>query len=192
MKNLLKADVKWFILIIILSVALWSFVFGTVTAPKDTEKLFLFVTAENCNKDFFKDAITSATDVKQATVVNFSYSDGRYSDYFQAQGLLSADLIILKTEQLQDKAMTTAFAPLDEDILKKYGIPAENLVRYEETAYAITVFDPEEAINVFGDKITFADGGRYCIGVNVTSKNADESNFDNAWKALAALLKQTD
>ena len=190
MKKIILSDIKWFALILAISAILWEFVFFQVYRPADNEKIALFVTAERCDNAFFEQKILSATDAKQATVVCCSYSDRNYGDLLQAQGLLSADLIILKTEEFDDKAMTTAFLPLTDDILSKYGIPTEGLVYNESVAYAVKIYDEQAGVNVFGDKLGFLSGDSYCIGVNVTSKNAYPSGDDNALKALAALLSE--
>ena len=188
MRKLLVSDIKWFAFIIVASAVIWGFIFVQIYKPADNEKIALFVTAERCDKDFFEQKILSATDAKQVTVVSCSYSDNNYYETFQVQGLLSADLIILKTEELADKAMTTSFLPLSGELLAKYDIPADRLVFFESVAYAVIIYDTAESIDVFGNKLGFSDDDSYCIGINITSENADQSGDDNALKALSALL----
>ena len=188
MKKLILDDIKWFALILAGSAIIWAFIFAQMYKPADNEKITLFVTAERCDSGYLEQKILSAADLKQATVVCYSHSDRNYSELFQVQGLLSADIIILKAEELADKAMTTAFLPLTDDILHKYGIPTDKLVYFESVAYAVKIYDAEAGVDVFGDKFGFSENASYCIGINITSKNADAGGDDNALKVLASLL----
>ena len=190
-KNILSYSAKWFVLIIIASIVLWSFVFGSITKPADTEKITLFLTAEASDEAKIKDKI--ALNGITTSVVSASETDKYYSAQFTTTALITADLIVMNADKMPTSHADMQFAPLNSALLDKFGIGERTFVTSEDTPYAIVVYDKQNGINLLNGLARFDENNVYCIAVNVTRPNAApfstaDKTTDNAFVALSKLL----
>lgn len=194
-KNILTYSLGLFVVVIALSVALWSFIFTELSAPKDYQTLNVFITANSGERSYIEDALLSVDGVKKSNATLTAEKDEYYGTQLSSIGLFNCDLLILNVNALPQKNLSDQFAPLEKDFLKTYGFDVDNLafVFRENNNYAVIVFDKQNDVDLLKGFVTFDETQVYCVVINAERPNATpyskgDNVTDNAFKGLFNLL----
>lgn len=93
-KNILTYSLGLFVIVIALSVALWSFVFTELSSPKDYQTLNVFITANSVERSYIEDALLSVDGVKKSNATLTAEKDEYYGAQLSSVGLFNCDLLI--------------------------------------------------------------------------------------------------
>lgn len=194
-KNILTYSLGLFVIVIALSIAVWSFVFTELTTPKDYQTLNVFITANSGERSYIKDNLQSIDGVKKSDVILTAEKDEYYGAQLSSVGLFNCDLLILNVNDLPEKNLSDQFAPLEKDFLKTYGLDVDNLtfVFKEDNNYAVIVFDKKNNVDLLKGIVNFDETQVYCAVINAERPNAapyskGDNVTDNAFKGLVNLL----
>ncbi len=188
MKKILKENILWFALVFTLSAIIWNFTFSALDAPKDTEKLSVFVTAGEVDESYFTKKLEISQKIKKTTVYYREESARYFDEYFGTAGLINSDLLVIPSAMLDDNAMLACTLILNDEIIEKYGLDGCEFFTKDALKYGVTVLS--ETVDIFGSAVRYEnDEESYVLIVNAASKNADINGNDNALKALKNLVK---
>ena len=179
MKKLLLNNFKYFILIAVISTLFWCFLFNIITAPKDYEKMEIFITAHSIKKDDLYDKIYTS-ELKEIQINSCSENDDYYGVSLETLGIISSDILIVKKELVLTDGATNSFIELDKDYLRNYNINLEDfeVITVDNKVHAIVVYDKEKNINLLGDYIYYADDSAvYCIVLNNISSHIGKYSY---------------
>ncbi len=194
-KTVLSYSIGWFIAVIVVSILAWQFAFDGISAPKKYQTLNAFITAEKCNFVLLENKLSAIDGVKSVSVTASSEKSDYYGDRLTTTGLINSDILILNLSVMPQKNLDVQFAELDENVLKTYGINADDYVFYtvEGKNYGIVVYDKENGINLFDGIIEFDENEKFVLSLSTYRPNAvtdhnTKNTSDNAYKALKILL----
>lgn len=168
MKKMLLNNIKYFILIAILSICFWTFIFNNITAPKAYEKVEIFITADTINENSIKKQI-HIDKIKEINITFCNEDDEYYMATLQTIGIISSDILIVKDDLVLTDGATTSFVELDKEYLKKFNINLDDfeLIYVNNIPYAIVVFDKSKNINILENEVKFLNEEEiYCITLN--------------------------
>ena len=136
-RETLPAEWVKYVVVVILSVALWIWAFGLYHAPKDTEKIKLFFAGEVRDFAFEKVAADAFDELK---AVEISYADPSLGVAFEQKysvvALSVSDVVVVPESVAHDTACKRAFTPISE-----IGEPFVQ----EEVAYGVYLSDEAKA-----------------------------------------------
>jgi len=165
LRDTLPTEWVKYIVVVIVAVALWSWVFGIYHMPKETEKIEVFFAGTLKDSSFDKEAEqafdflklveTSATDPSLGATFEESYSAFVSS---------IADVVIVPESVADNTKCANAFAPLSE-----IGEP------YLEDGVRYGAYLSEEALTRLGKYFAFKTGERYVAFAALASVNSGKA-----------------
>lgn len=194
-KTVLSYSAGYFIAVIVISVVLWAFAFDNITAPKKYQTLNLFITAEKCNVTLIEEKLSEIDGVKRVNAVSSSEKSNYYGEQLSTIGLINSDVLILNLASMPEKNLDVQFAPLDGDVIKRYGLNAEDYTFFamEDRNFGIIVYDKENGIDLFDGIIEFDENEKFVLCLssyrpNAVTNGTVKNTSDNAYTALSVLL----
>ncbi len=171
MKNLLIKNIKWLIIIIVITTISWLSIFDILNAPKNYEKFQIFVSADDVNSDLLKTEILNNTSLKAVEIYKCSEGDTYYTTYLETSGIMSSDVLIVNKTLVEEKGATSSFIELDSSLFNKYNIDLNSfeVIKVEGKIHAIVVYDKEKNINLLEKYFTINEENKneiYCLVLN--------------------------
>ena len=180
MKKLLLNNLKYFIVVTILSTLFWGFIFDNITSLKPYEKVEIFITAEGVNKEKLLNKISNEK-IKGINITNCGEDDEYYTTSLETLGIVSSDILIVKKDLILRDGATTSFVELDSNYLKEFNINLNDFtaVYVDNKAYAIVVYDKSNNINLLGDYISYVNEDEvYCLTLNNISYHVGKYSIE--------------
>lgn len=195
-KQFLKNNGFSFIVILILSILLSSVVASYLYSIPSHKKIEIFISSSYVDNDFFESNIKKVDGVEKVNVISRSPSSNYFDDNFVTIGLYS-DIIIMSDKYIKDDNALMSFSSISLDYFEKYNLDPSDyeLIMSNGLCYGIVVYDKENDINLFKDRIVFENTDRYIICVGKTTPNiynnpTNEKETSNAFFSLMELLKK--
>lgn len=193
-KRYLKNNSLAFVIIFACSIILAAIVGGLVYKIPSYQKIEFFISTTYIDDSYFNTEIKKVDGVKKVNIITRSPSNKYYEETLQTIGLYSDLLIIPEKYLLLDNALTS-FSPIDEKYFDEYNLNYDSYQKIvsDGLCYGIIIYDKENDVNFFKDKIVFETDDRYVICVGKTTPNVinepkNEKQNNNAYKALMELL----
>lgn len=109
----LPRDWVKYLIIIVVSVMLWTWIFGVYHAPKETEKLEVFFGGVVKDYDFEEVAADAVDGVKKVTIsVAYPWADNAFDQKYSVVGLTVSDVVIVPEKVAKETDCKRAFAEL--------------------------------------------------------------------------------
>lgn len=193
-KQFLKNNGFSFIVILIFSIVISSVVASFLYNIPGYKKIEIFISSAYIDTDFFESKISNVDGVEKVNVISRSPSSNYFDDNFVTIGLYS-DIIIMSDEYLENENAYSSFSPISFDYFTKYNLnPSDfELITSNGICYGIVVYDIDQNINLFKDKVVFENSKRYIICVGKTTPNVynnpkKENETSNAFLSLMELI----
>lgn len=195
MKKLLINDIKWFVLIILVSIIAWTSVFSILNKPKDYETLKLFISTSSFSEEKINEHLNNEEQYKDVIIHGLDITNENYTASLQTNGVLYSDILVLNEDVLEFEGLDNAFVKLENNYLSQYEIDLNDyeLIYVNETPIGIVIYDG--TTNLLSEYMTFGGNSKYFLCLNTESYHVDkysvkEKNVSNkAFETLAALLK---
>lgn len=113
-RSTLPSEWVKYLVVVILSVALWVWGFGLYHAPKDTEKIELFFAGEVKNYSFETDAANAFEELKTVSISTaYPWMESTFQQKYSLVGLTASDVVIVPESVAKDTECAGAFVPLE-------------------------------------------------------------------------------
>ncbi len=110
----LPTDWIKYLVVIVVSVALWMWVFGLYHAPKDTEKLEVFFAGVVRNYDFEDVAADAVDGVKTVSISSaYPWAGNSFDQKYALVALTASDVVIVPENVAKDTDCKRAFAEME-------------------------------------------------------------------------------
>ena len=156
-----------YVVVIVLSVAIWVAAFGLYHAPKEYEKIEIFFAGKVKDYSFDKVAVKSSEKIKKVEITSCSPSENTFYHKYSVVGLNGGDVVLVPASVADKTDCKGTFAPLSG-----IGEP------YEQEGEAFGVYLPDHAIEALSRYFEFGEE-RYVAFVVASSVNAGKLT-DNA------------
>ena len=161
----LPSDWVKYLIALILSVALWMWVFGLYHAPKETEKIELFFAGEVKDYDFEKVATDAFDELKTVTISSaYPWSGNSFDQKYSVVALTASDVVIVPEEVANETECKRSFVDLTE-------VEGKHFVQ-EDVAYGIYLSD--ETMEKLGAYFVF-EYDRYVVFAVAASMNSGQA-----------------
>lgn len=196
MKKLLIKNIKWFVLITLASIIIWTSIFSSINKPKDYETLQIFISSSSYKEESLKETLNKDNSYKDVIIYSADEDNKYYTSLLETSGILSCDLLIVNKSLVLTDGAESTFVPLSQEYLSSYKIDLSKyqLVNKNNITYGIVIYDKENNINLLGDYITFDSDQIYCLCLNTISyhvgvySNKINNVSNKAFETLANLL----
>ncbi len=87
-----------------------------VQKPKNEETISIFVGSCNADARYLKEKLSNnkPSYLLEINLYSYSYVDSTFNTYYQANGKMDVDLVILPESKIDDVSLITYYSPLDE------------------------------------------------------------------------------
>ena len=122
-----------------------------IQKPKNEETISIFIASCSADARYVKEKLASSKPsyLLEINLYSYSYLESTFSSYYQANGKLDADLIILPESKIDDAALIAYYAPLDA----AHCSSTDYLTKESSTHYGMLVRSIGEANSL----LTFTD-----------------------------------
>ena len=122
-----------------------------IQKPKNEETISIFVGSCNADARYLKEKLNSnkPSYLLEINLYSYSYVDSTFSTYYQANGKMDVDLVILPESKIDDASLITYYSPLDES----HFSTNDYLSKDSKTHFGILVREKGEANSL----LTFSD-----------------------------------
>ena len=122
-----------------------------IQKPKNEETISIFVGSCNADARYLKERLSSNKPpyLLEINLYSYSYVDSTFSTYYQANGKMDVDLVILPESKIDDASLITYYSPLDESHLSS----SDYLSKDSKTHFGILIRSKGEANSL----LTFSD-----------------------------------
>ena len=168
MNKIITKNIKYFILIALLSTLFWNFIFENITALKPYEKVEIFLTVESYNEELLKNKLAN-NNIKGINIASCPEDDEYYMATLQTLGIISSDMLIVTDDLVLTDGSTTSFVQLEKEYLSTFNIILDDfeLIYVNDNPYAIVVYDKNKNINLLEKYIEFSNEEEiYCVVLN--------------------------
>ena len=111
----LPTDWVKYLVVIILSIALWVWVFGLYHAPKESEKLEVFYAGVVANYDFERVAADAVDGVKSVSVSSaYPWTGNSFDQKYSLVALTASDVVIVPEDVAAETDCKRAFEPITD------------------------------------------------------------------------------
>ncbi len=159
-KQSLSSEWVKYLVVIVLSVAIWVAAFGLYHAPKEYEKIEIFFAGTVKDYSFEKDAAKSSSEIKKVELTSCSPSENTFYHKYSVVGLNGGDIVLVPLSIAEKTDCAATFLPLN-------GIGES----YSQGDASYGVFLPDSAISALSRYFKFGDE-RYVAFVVASSVNA--------------------
>ena len=196
MKNNLKEALKrqslFYLLIIIFSILLSSFTLNFISKPKKEHLFTAFISSYTTDREKI-DAIfeNNKPDYINKIMINlFSNDDPNFNIYYSSFGLKHSDLIIIPESRIKNPDIVTYYCSLSKNIIDKYNF--SNFYTINDAYYGIKLNNGNNDIN---DLLTLSKEGmeeeNYYMFLNKNSYHIGElgkSKSEAVFSYMALLM----
>lgn len=162
-----------YIVTLIFSIVLITHIFSLLSRVKETEKLSIFIAADDVaysrlSEDFKLDT------TKKIEVDYYDPNDNLFNKVLLTRGVNFTDIIILPVSLLDNIRIMSNFKILDYEVIKKYiEIEESDIFTYNGKLYGIPIYDGS---NGYLDSYINYNNEPYVLLFNIDSKNIDDLN----------------
>lgn len=199
MKKLIVKNIKWFIIITILSTIIWTSIFQSLNAAKNYEKIQIFISADNVKSELLNNDILNHIPIKEVQIYKCNEDNTYYATYLETSGIMSSDILIINKTLVETKGSTTSFIELDNKMMEKYNINLDSfeVIKVDGKVHAIVVYDKSKNINLLDKYFAIDEANQdevYCLVLNALSyhvgfsSNRSENLTEYAYEAISIML----
>ena len=122
-----------------------------IQKPKNEETISIFVGSCNADARYLKERLSNNKPpyLLEVNLYSYSYVDSTFNTYYQANGKMDVDLVILPESKIDDASLITYYRPLDESHLSS----SDYLSKDSKTHFGILIRSKGEANSL----LTFSD-----------------------------------
>ncbi len=158
-----------------------------IQKPKNEETISIFVGSCNADARYLKEKLNSnkPSYLLEINLYSYSYVDTTFSTYYQANGKMDVDLVILPESKIDDASLITYYSPLDESHLSSN----DYLSKESKTHFGILIRSKGETNSL----LTFSDDSHdenYYAFFGKTSKHGGSitnSQFDTSLQFISLI-----
>ena len=192
LKEALKRQTIFYLLIIVFSILLPSFTLNYISRPKKEHLFTAFISSYTTDREKIDGLFEKNKPdyVNKITINLFSNDDPNFNIYYSSFGLKHSDLIIIPESRINNPDIVTYYCSLSENIIDNYNF--SNFYTIDDVSYGVKL---NNGNNDIGDLLTLSKEGmeeeNYYMFLNKNSYHIGElgkTKYETAFTYMALLM----